>query len=177
MTAVGMIARCNSVVTLKSTGATGPFIIATMMEMIAPTLVSLANVFTYTRLVWWVTPNEKRNFKTLWGPPKATSIMWGGLFTVAEITKAVAQNALKPTDPLSTKIQETAQIAQFFMFLAFFLVSLRFMRISGRWLIHGAVEEKNWRKLGWTIVVSAGVLTVSSLDCFPPVQDLIMLAR
>jgi hypothetical protein len=132
-----------------------------MMDMIAPTLVSLGNVFTYTRIVWFVTPNEKRNFKTLWGPPKATSIMWGLLFTLADGTKGVAQNVLKPTDPLSTKIVETAQIVQLFMYLAFFLVTLRFMRMSRRWLIHGAAEEKNWRKLGWTVVASSGLLAVS----------------
>jgi hypothetical protein len=161
MSAAGMIARTHSVMTLKDTGATGPYVIFSMMEMIAPTMVVIGNIFTMTRIIWWVTPNERRNMATLYAPPHWISFVWALMFSLLDIGKSVGQNAFKHTDPTGIKIQDIGNILQVFVLIGHFLFSLRFMRMSRRWLIHGAAEEKKWRDLGWTVVAVGGILTVS----------------
>jgi hypothetical protein len=159
-----LIARADSVMTLPATGATGPFIVFMILDMAGGTIASLGTIFTYTRVVWWVTPDDKRNFQTLLSPPGWTSIMWGLLLFIGDATKTVAQNVLKQTDPISLKIQITAQIYQFFVLSAFAFTTYRFMTMSKRWVVHGECEEKNWRKLGWTVVLCASISAVSSLS-------------
>jgi hypothetical protein len=133
-----------------------------ILDMITGTLVSIGTIFTYTRVMWFVTPDDKRNFKTLWSPPMWTSLFWGFLLFIGDATKTVAQNFLMQTSPLSVKIQLIAQIYQFFVLSAFTFCAYRFMMMSKRWVIHGECEEKNWRRLGWTVVLAASILTVSS---------------
>jgi len=159
MSAAAMIARTHSIMTLKETGATGPFIVFTMLDMIGPTMVVIANMFTMTRVIWLVTPNERRNMATLYAPPHWMSFMWVLMFSVFDIGKSIGQQAFKHTDPTGTKIQDIGQVLQVFVLAGHFLFSLRFMRMSRRWLIHGAAEEKRWRDLGWTAVAVGGILT------------------
>ncbi|KAF2434667.1 hypothetical protein EJ08DRAFT_426080 [Tothia fuscella] len=163
MSSVSMIARTHSIMTLRDTGATGPFVIFMIMDMIGPSLAVIGNIFTLTRVIWWVTPNERRNFKTLCAPPHAISMMWAVLFSIPDIAKSVGQQAFKPQDPTGLKIQEIGQVLQFFALLGFFIFALRFMRMSKRWLVHGAAEEKQWRKLGWTTVAVAGLTLARSV--------------
>jgi hypothetical protein len=161
MSAAGMIVRTHSIMTLKETGATGPFVIFMLLDSIAPTLAVIANIFTMTRVIWWVTPNERRTIHTLKAPPKMISFMWVGLFSLCDIGKSVGQQAFKPhTNPTGLKIQEIGSVLQFFVLAGFLMFALRFMRISRRWLIHGDCEEKKWRKLGWTVVICAAILAV-----------------
>jgi len=111
-----------------------------------------------TRVIWWVTPNERRNVQTLKAPPMMMSLMWCGIFTIADLGKAVSQHLFKPTDPMGMKIQEIGQLIQFFILSGFFLWALRFMTISRRWLIASECQEARWRKLGWTVVSVSGLL-------------------
>lgn len=158
ISAIGMIARTHSIITLKETGATGPFVVFMFTDMIAPALLIFGAIFTMTRVIWWVTPNDRRNIQTLWAPPKMISLTWGFTCAIPDIVKSVGQNAFKPHDPLGMKIQVIGQVLQVFAFGGFFLFSVRFMKISRRWLIHGACEEKRWRNLGWTVCGVAGLL-------------------
>jgi hypothetical protein len=178
MSAASMIARTHSIITLKDTGATGPFIIFTLLDTIAPTMVSrpfppcglqilmikkvvIANMFTMTRIIWWVTPNERRNAATLYSPPHWISFVWVLMFSVPDIGKAVSQQVFKHGNPTGTKIAAICQVLQVFALIGHFLFSLRFMRISRRWLINGGAEDKRWRDLGWTVVAVGGLLVVS----------------
>jgi hypothetical protein len=53
MSAAAMIARTHSIITVKETGITGPFIVYMFLDMIAPALVLFGNIFTFTRVMWW----------------------------------------------------------------------------------------------------------------------------
>jgi len=159
LSAAAMIARTNSIVNLKTTGATGPFVVYMFLDMIAPALVLFGNLFTFTRIMWWVTPNDKRTIGTIWGPPKAFSLTWGFAAALPDIAKTVGQKAFKQTDPTGIRVQAIAQIFQVFVVCALFATMLRFMMISKRWIIHGEAEEKNWRTLGWTATAVSGLLS------------------
>lgn len=159
--AASLIARAHSVLTLSETGATGPFIVFTLLDMASGTVTSIGIIFTYTRVMFWVTPDDKRNFQTLWSPPMWTSFLWGFLLFIGDASKTVAQNALERTDPLSSMVQLIAQIYQFFVLSGFTFLTYRFMMMSRRWLIHGECEEKDWRRLGWTVVLAAATMAVS----------------
>ncbi|KIW09616.1 uncharacterized protein PV09_00483 [Verruconis gallopava] len=127
--------------------------------MAVGTITSLGIIFTYTRVMWWVTPDDLRNYHILWTPPYWTSFLWGFLIFIGDVTKSVAQNALKQTDPLSTKIQIIALGYQFFVLSAFTFTTFRFMMMSKTWAINFECDNKNWRQLGWTVVICAALIT------------------
>ncbi|KAE9963839.1 hypothetical protein EG328_011017 [Venturia inaequalis] len=166
MAAVGQIARLHSIVTVKETGSTGPYVISMMMTMIAPSLLIFGNIFTFTRIMWWVTPNNKRNAATLMSPPRQMSLCWGFAVMIPDIAKMVGQRAVhpeNPMDPTSLRIQTIGQQIQLVVLTAFFVMTLRFMIISKKWLIHGECEEKQWRTLGWVTVSIAGLMALRTL--------------
>jgi hypothetical protein len=159
--AASLIARTLSVLTLPTTGATGPFIVFQLLDMASGTITSIGIIFTYTRVMFWVTPDDKRNFSTLWSPPMWTSFTWGLLLSFGDAAKTIAQLLIERTNPLSSRIQTIATVYQFFVISGFAFTAYRFMMISRRWLIHGECETKDWRKLGWTIVWAATTIAVS----------------
>lgn len=81
-----------------------------------------------------------------------------------DIVKMVGQRAIhpeNPMDPTALRLQTIGQQIQFVVLVAFFILTLRFMIISKKWLIHGECEDKNWRTLGWVTVFIAGIMAVS----------------
>ncbi|KAF2404391.1 hypothetical protein EJ06DRAFT_518806 [Trichodelitschia bisporula] len=155
---IAMVARTHSIIYLKETGATGPYIIGQTVIGIAPTLVAIGTIFTMTRLVWWVTPNERRNLQTLMAPPKMISFMWAGFVSICDISKAVGQMGFPHGHPTGTKIMQIATVVQFFVYAGYAVWALRFMMISRRWVIHHDAEAKNWRSLGWSVVLASVML-------------------
>lgn len=88
---------------------------------------------------------------------------WGFATMIPDIAKMVGQRAINPSnpmDPTSLRVQTVGQQIQFLAVMGFFIVSLRFMVISKRWMIHGECEEKRWRSLGWVTVTIAGLMAV-----------------
>ncbi|TID19752.1 RTA1-domain-containing protein [Venturia nashicola] len=166
MASIGQVARLHSIVTVKETGSTGPYVISMMMSMIAPSLVIFGNIFTFTRIMWWVTPNDKRNSATLMSPPRQMSMLWGFAVMIPDLVKMVGQRAIhpeNPMDPTSLRVQTIGQQVQFVALVGFFIMTLRFMIISNKWLIHGECVEKRWRSLGWVTVCIAGLMAVRTL--------------
>jgi hypothetical protein len=91
------------------------------------------------------------------------SMTWGFAIIIPDIAKMVGQRAINPSnpmDPTSLRVQTIGQQIQFLAVMGFFIVSLRFMVISKRWMIHGECEEKRWRSLGWVTVTIAGLMAV-----------------
>lgn len=159
--AASLIARAHSVRTLAQTGATGPFVIFTVLDMISGSVTNMGIIFTYTRLMFWVTPEDKRNMQTLWSPPMWTSFTWAFLLFIGDASKTAAQTALDRMSPPAILIQQIAFTYLLFVLGGFTFLTYRFMRMSKRWVIHGECEAKDWRRLGWTIVASAAIMTVS----------------
>lgn len=117
-------------------------------------------------LTFAVTPNDKRNASTLLSPPRQMSLCWGFAVMIPDMAKMVGQRAIhpeNPMDPTALRVQTIGQQVQFVVLSLFFFMTLRFMIISKRWLIHGECEDKNWKSLGWTTCFIAGLMAVSDL--------------
>jgi hypothetical protein len=93
------------------------------------------------------------------------SLCWGFGVMIPDIAKMVGQKAINPKDPMdptALRVQTIGQQIQFIVLVSFFIMTLRFMVMSKKWLIHGECEEKRWRSLGWTTVTIAGLMAVGS---------------
>jgi hypothetical protein len=148
------------------------YIIQQMIFQIVPTLLAVMTVVTFSRVVWWVTPDEKRNRRALGLPPHTLSAVWAGMLFFPDVFKAVAGTLGKPKphsapDPafLLNRVQSVAWIVQFFVIASWTMWALRFMAKSRKWLIAVDAMEMRWRKLGWTCVACGVLLSVSSV-CF-----------
>lgn len=53
LSAGSMVARTHSIIVVKEAGATGAFMIHMIISSIAPSLLTFANIFTFTRIMWW----------------------------------------------------------------------------------------------------------------------------
>jgi hypothetical protein len=135
---------------------------------IAPSLLGISLFFTFTRIIWWVTPNEKRTRNVLWFPVHKISFFWTLFFAIPDMTKAIISNMEKPEkgkppNPASlfNRIQQICLAIQFFVVVLWTLWAARLMRVSRKWVISGEAEDKNWRALGWACVASSTLLSVS----------------
>jgi hypothetical protein len=160
---VGSVVRALIVAAPKAAGMS-----AMMAQMIAwqlpPSLLGIVAIFTFTRVVWWACPDERRTRRVLGVPPRHMSLCWSGLFVVPDMAKGIVGNFSRPKegerpDPagLLNRVQSGLWALQFFLFAAWMLWALRFMVISRRWPTAVDAAEKRWRQLGWA-TVSVGVL-------------------
>jgi len=151
-----MIARTHSTLHLSNVTA---FAIQLFGTMIVPgSITAIATIFTFTRLMWWVTPNDKRNMQQIGLPVKWVSAIWAGMSIGCDIAKGLGMNV--HTISFASKIQLIGMVVQVFVFAGFAIFASRFMIRAQRWAVNGNAESKSWEKLGWTIVAAMTVLTV-----------------
>jgi hypothetical protein len=163
---VAAVARCYSILNTKSMIA---FAIQMMGFKIAPSLLAISIIFTFTRIIWWVTPNEKRSRKVLLFPVHKISFFWTLFFAIPDGTKGILSQLSRPgpgkrPNPTSVfnRIQQICLTAQFFVMVLWTLWATRLMRMSRKWVISGEAEDKNWRALGWACIAASTILSVSS---------------
>jgi len=130
-----------------------------------PSLLAIGIFFVFTRVIWFVTPNEKRNKQVIGLPIHHITLLWGLAFVIPDLTKGVMGMAFKELaqcDPHSypVRIEEICMVIQIFVFMLFTVWTARFMQMANHWLIPGEAEAKNWRKLGWATVASSAIMTV-----------------
>jgi hypothetical protein len=162
---VASAARCHAVLNPQSKTA---FIIQMMGFQIAPSMVGIVIFFTFTRVIWWVTPNDKRTRKVIGFPVHLISFCWTLLFALPDVVKAVASNVNKPPEgkppnptSMGNRIQQICLAVNFFVIALWTLWAIRFMRMSRRWVISGEAEDKDWRALGWACIGGGVLLSVS----------------
>jgi RTA1 like protein len=156
LSAAGMIARTHATLHTSNLSA---FTAQTLLLMIPGSLIGIANIFTFTRLMWWVTPSDKRNARTLLCPPKWISAVWVGTLAATDIVKTVGMNLRM--NPTAQRAEEIGLVLQFFVLAAFAGLMGRFMWMSRAWLVNGDAEARDWRMLGWTICSVAAIDAVS----------------
>jgi hypothetical protein len=163
---IGSALRTLIVAAPKAAGMTGM-----MVQMItwglAPSLLGIVAIFTFTRVVWWACPDERRTRGVLGVPPRHISLCWSSLFVVPDMAKGVVGNFAKPKegerpDPtaLLNRVQSGCWALQFFVFTAWMLWAVRFMVISRGWPTTVDAAEKRWRRLGWATVAVGVLLSV-----------------
>lgn len=155
--AAGMIARTHAVLNIGNMGA---FAAAMFATQIPPSLVVFGNFFTFTRIMWWITPETELHTGTMMLPPKQMSLIWGGVYMVGEIAKAIGTNMR--TNPIAHRAQEIGIIYQMFCLALFSGFVHRYMRISRSWDVPYDAALRGWRGLGWTVCAVSAILTVSA---------------
>jgi hypothetical protein len=139
--------------------------ITSMMFSMVPSLLGIGIFFVFTRVIWFVTPNDKRNKHVIGLPVHHISFLWGLAFVIPDMVKGVMGIAFKELaqcDPHSfpVRVEEICMVIQLFVFMLYTVWTVRFMQMSNHWLIPGEAEARNWRKLGWTTVIASAVMTV-----------------
>jgi hypothetical protein len=160
---VGSVVRALIVAAPKAAGMTGMMAQAIAWQL-PPSLLGIVVIFTFTRVVWWACPDERRTRRVLGVPPRHISMCWCGMFVVPDMAKGIVGNFSRPKegerpDPAAmlNRVQSGCWVLQFFILSAWTLWALRFMVISRRWPTTVDAAEKRWWELGWA-TVSAGVL-------------------
>ncbi|KAG7116764.1 hypothetical protein HYQ44_006391 [Verticillium longisporum] len=120
------------------------------------TMASLLT-FTYTRLVWWITPYEHRNISKLWLPPRATSLILVGLATVGDIVSTLGSGQIIKFPP--AHLQATGAVLKMLVWTAFFGLVARFTVMSRRWSMDEATR-KGSLELGLVLTASSFFLAI-----------------
>ena len=133
---------------------------------------------TFGRIIYWATPENRRSFRYLWVPARYVTLVFTTLDILSFLIQAIGvfvmianlnkedqgkedrKNALRMT----YDILRAGFIMQLIVFGVFMLIAFKFMFSSKNWRFdwpdRGSGE---WRKMAWTTVVAAFLITVSAL--------------
>ncbi|KAG7131135.1 hypothetical protein HYQ45_010183 [Verticillium longisporum] len=134
-----------------------PFIASSLLLMITTAVASTAVTFTYTRLVWWITPYEHRNISKLWLPPRVTSLILVGLASIGDIISTLGNGQIIKPPP--AHLQATGSVLKMLVWTAFFGLVARFTVISRRWSMDEATR-KGSLELGLALTASSFFLAI-----------------
>lgn len=157
-----------------------------LLPSLAPSFIAAACYMTFGRMVWWVTPVEKRTLWTLWCPPRFLTAIFvlfdlGSFFV--QFLGACAVGAAYTGKDLSAEQREDGTenglavlklglVLQLVCFGIFAVVGARFLVVSRRWAGRASpynAEKPSWRRLSWMVNLSATLITVSSF-LFPSLR-------
>ncbi|KAM0590506.1 hypothetical protein D7B24_003525 [Verticillium nonalfalfae] len=151
---VGMTTR---LIVVMAPDVQQPFIVSSLVLMITTAVASTAVTFTYTRLVWWITPYEHRNISKLWLPPRATSLILVGLASVGDIVSTLGSGQIIKPPP--AHLQATGSVLKMLVWTAFFGLVARFTVMSRRWSMDEATK-KGSLELGLALTASSFFLAI-----------------
>ena len=133
---------------------------------------------TFGRLIYWVTPENRRGFRQVWVPARFITLIFvfldslsfcvqciGILFLISKFSIA-GQTQIQQAQVLRTtyNILRVGFIMQIVVFGTFMLIAFRFMFASKAWKFDWPEGgNAKWRTSGWT-VVAAGFLIAVSLN-------------
>jgi len=174
MMLVGTVTRAMSI---KDEDNPHYYIVSYLLIMLCPSVAAAACYMAFGRVIFHVTPPERRNFKNLWLPARFITpifvtldiigflIMFIGLGGMAA---SVASDDIK-SDPV--KLKDTVDnarsalkvglVLQLGMFIVFTLLALRFMMVSKRW--RNQWPDAKWRKFAFVICAACFLLLVRSV--------------
>jgi hypothetical protein len=122
------------------------------------TLLAISIIFTYTRLIWWITPLEHRNSETLWLPFRATSLIIAGAQLVAEVMMTIGTGqVVKITIP---RLVSSGAVLEMLVWMSLTVLVARFTLISRRWPMDVETRQGSL-ELGLALVGSSVLLSVS----------------
>lgn len=134
---------------------------------------------TFGRLVWWVTPNERLNVRTLWCPPRwitpifvafdliTFSIQLAGVSRTGDAFKSGVSPRDKQ-DAIDTGIHilRIGLGLQLICFGLFVLIGVRFCLVGRRWRAPDGVTK--WKRLNMAVNGAAGLISVGCYSCGRP---------
>jgi len=112
---------------------------------------------TYTRIIWWVTPDSKRNISTLWLPIHVTTFLPSVIQIGGDAMKGAGQQ-MAVHDP-NTKLVSIGLLLMLWTYLFFTATTLHFWFISKHWSA-GEFVGRKWRKMLGGVVISSFLFCV-----------------
>jgi hypothetical protein len=145
-----------------------------LLLTIAPSLFAAMCYMTFGRIVFWVSPEEKRTFRYTWVPARWITTTFVALdfvgFTISSIgvfvfiaNSAKSDMTLDQQQYVPYQILKVAFVWQIVIFAIFSIVSLHFMFSSKSYKYDWPNANGEWRKIAWTIFIAMGILTARSL--------------
>lgn len=136
---------------------------------------------TFGRLIYWVTPENRRGFRQVWVPARFITIIFTSLdmlsfsiqcigifFLIAKLSNSnQTPNQQNQSIKTAYDILRVGFIMQNVVFGVFTIVAVRFMFASKAWKFDWPGNGSNkWRTLGWAVVTAALLIFVSlSFTC------------
>ena len=131
---------------------------------------------TFGRIIYYVTPENRRGFRQIWVPARFITILFMFLDALSFCVQCIAvffliaklsaqdQTAAQQRQALKTtyEILRVGFIMQITVFGIFMLLVLRFMFASKTWKFDWPEGGSgSWRTLGWTLTTAGLLITVS----------------
>jgi RTA1 like protein len=162
---IGSVARIHAIL---HPGVMTPFVVQKVALSMEPSMVCLAIMFTHTRIIWLVTPNDKRNARVLGVPSNWITCIWGFAIILPDMVKGVVSQLGTPAkgqkpNPHSIyhRVESICGVLQIVAIAAYTIWAANFMRKSASWHPYDAmVKRRNWRLLGWIDVAASVIVTV-----------------
>ena len=143
--------------------------------------MAAACYMAFGRLVWYISPYSKLNFKSLWVPPRWITPIFvtfdAVTFLVQMFGLTAAATAVKSGGNTDTKqlnnglkVAKLGLILQMICFLLFAIIGIHFLIVSKKWTVPICrAKRSQWQRLNTAINVAAGLITVSTcvLIIFP----------
>ena len=160
------------VVAIKQPDNVGAVAMTYLLITVAPSFIAAAAYMTHGRIIYWVSPQEKRTVRHIWAPARwitatfisldlfAFFISCIGIFVfIGNQAKSDLNDGQKREIPYQVlKVAFFWQIAVFFIFT---IVSFRFMFSSKSFKYDWPNGSLAWRKLAWTNIGTMFIITVS----------------
>jgi hypothetical protein len=142
---------------------------------LAPSLIAAACYATFSRIIWWVTPQERRQIRLLWCPLQFVAPISIGLVLIASLftligagiaaTTYLKESLLEKLPQEGLALLQMGLILQLVGLLTFSSIAIQFMLVSRHWMDisppSAAHLRVGWRGLGWTVITAILLLTVS----------------
>lgn len=168
------IARGVSVGNPKNLNA---FLLQYLAIILAPSWMATECYLIFGRLVWWVTPSERQNFRTLWCSPRFITLffilfdlgsflvqLWGFSTIGASYSSNDTKGEKERGFNLGLKILKLGLILQVVCFGIFALISARFLVVSKYWNKSSfGVSDGRWRRLGYIVNIAAGLIMLRAI--------------
>ncbi|KAF1808166.1 hypothetical protein P152DRAFT_477564 [Eremomyces bilateralis CBS 781.70] len=145
-------------------GEMEPYIIYSIAVGIPPTMIAIGLFMTFTRIIWFVAPDECITIRHLWLPSDWVTFLLGLMFAAAEIIRAAGGKLHLDNIVL------LAVWIQWITLACFVVLATRFLIESESWACYP--DRKQWRKLLVAVEASALILMFRATHSIVTVQEL-----
>ncbi|KAL1597822.1 hypothetical protein SLS60_008309 [Paraconiothyrium brasiliense] len=177
MEVIGYICR---LVSATDTEPNGPFLIAFLMILLAPSFLAAACYMAFSRIVWFSCPTHALRFKALWCFPRyitPTFVVFDLFSFVIQLAGAsTISRAYDHDDSPSRSIESAEQrvvagrvililglILQLSCYMAFAIIAMRYFVISLHWRHEDLGDFHMFRRLSYFINIAAGLITLRAI--------------
>ena len=169
MEVVGYIARIISATDLSNRT---PFIIQSVLILVAPAVMAAACYMAFGRLIIWVVPAKLQSFKQLWVPVRRLTPFFVGFDVFSFFVQAAGASMLayaedEPAFDSGRRIVLLGLLVQLIMLGLFCVAGVRLvLLLRGRLASESLPTDTNWQKFLKAILAAAGLILFRSIYRF-----------